>query len=297
MSKPDKVIPHKVRGFKLGEGTYTFDKYDAILYALGLGFSKDPMNRDHFKWTYENEYGFSIFPTMNVLAIKNGFEELFNCPGLPEFNPMMLLHGEQKIQNYQPIEPGQTVKTQAYIADIADKVKGALVTVVVSLNHDETGERLQDIIGRLFIRGIGGFGDKGVDEDHIPAIPEKEPEHVAEEPTEPSRALLYRLSGDINPLHIDPNMAALGGFEKPILHGLCSYGISAKAVWEKYGRGDPNSVVAMNARFTSHVFPGETLVVHCYPESEDSVIFQTTTKERGKPVVVGRVEFVKQAAL
>ena len=113
---------------------------------------------------------------------------------------------------------------------------------------------------------MGGFGDKGLEGPQIPAVPKRTPCHTASYHTADNLALLYRLTGDINPLHIDPNMAQLGGFEKPILHGLCTYGISARLIYEKFCNKDPNQIKSYSARFTSHIFPGETLVVEAYKE-------------------------------
>lgn len=293
-AKPKQVQPDLLRGHKLGESEFTFENRDVSLYSLGIGFNQDPLKEADFRFTYENDEFFSVFPTMPVVAISNGIEGIFDCPGLPEFNPMMLLHGEQKIISYKPIPVGTTCKTVSYVSDVADKVKGALLTITVSLTEGET--RYADIVGKLFIRGIGGFGDKGYDNEVIPKVPEREPDFIAEEVTEKNRAVLYRLSGDINPLHIDPNMAALGGFKAPILHGLCTYGISAKAIYEKYCPGQPEEIKVMNARFTSHVFPGETLLVETYQEGK-FIHFETRTKERGKVVAMGFVELRQELKL
>jgi len=233
---------------------------------------------------------------MPVLSLSGVLDKLFSIKGVPQFNPMMLLHGEQTVISYKPILPGTVCKTKTVATDIADKVKGALLTVTITLS-DETGSfKYADCIFRFFIRGLGGFGDKGLDNSTIPSVPKRAPDSVSEEKTEENLALLYRLSGDINPLHIDPNMAALGGFEKPILHGLCTYGISVRSVYEKFCGGDPNKIKSMSARFTSHVFPGETLIVESYKEG-NQILFETKTKERGKVSVVGVVELREDAKL
>ena len=261
MTSKDTIDTSKIRGAVLAEGTYTFDKMGSILYALGIGFSKDPMHRDHFKFTYENEEGFTTFPTMPVLMLSGAIDKLFSIPGMPAFNPMMLLHGEQTVINYKPITPGETLKIKAIATDIADKGKGALLTVTIQALSDK-GEKYSDAIFRFFIRGLGGFGDKGVDTAQtIPAIPKRKPDFTIEDTTTANQALIYRLCGDINPLHIDPNMAAMGGFDKPILHGLCSYGIATRLVYDKYCNNDPTLIKSVSARFTSHVFPGETLKI------------------------------------
>jgi acyl dehydratase len=232
---------------------------------------------------------------MSVLAVSSGFANIFDAPGLPEFNPMMLLHGEQKIINYKPITPGQVVKTRAYVSDIADKIKGALLTITIELSDDE-GTKLSDVVGKFFIRGIGGFGDKGLHNEAIPKVPAREPDASFVEPTDANQAFLYRLSGDINPLHVDPNMAALGGFEKPILHGLCTYGVTCRAIYNNYCKGNPETIVSMNARFTSHIFPGETIVVETYKEGSN-IHFETKVQEREKVISVGVVQLREDAKL
>ena len=125
----------------------------------------------------------------------------------------------------------------------------------------ETGDLIFKLVTNLFIRGIGGFGHKGTVKNDIPKTPESAPDAEVEETTTPNQAFLYRLSGDYNPLHVDPDMSAVGGFKVPILHGLCTFGITAKAVYEKFHKEDPQLLKKISARFTGHVFPGETLIV------------------------------------
>lgn len=145
----------------------------------------------------------------------------------------------------------------------------------------------------LFIRGIGGFGSKGKPQKALPSKPTRKPDHTVEEKTVPNQALIYRLSGDTNPLHVDPNMAAMGNFEKPILHGLCFYAIAAKTVFQKYCDNNPDLIKAIQARFVSHVFPGETIKYSLWKEG-DNVIFSGSTVERGLEVVQGVVELQTQ---
>ncbi len=141
----------------------------------------------------------------------------------------------------------------------------------------------------LFIRGLGGFGFKGKTQNTLPKIPTRNPDKVVEDKTVPNQAIFYRLAGDTNPLHIDPNMAQMGGFDQPILHGLCFYGISAKLVAQAFADGDVNKIKSVQARFTSHVFPGETIQLSGWKEG-NKVIFSAKTAERGKEVIQGVVE-------
>lgn len=160
----------------------------------------------------------------------------------------------------------------------------------------DSGELVFKLVTNLFIRGIGGFGHKGTVKIDIPQTPKTAPDAEVEETTTPNQAFLYRLSGDFNPLHVDPDMSAVGGFKVPILHGLCFYGITAKAVQEKYHKDDPTLMTKINARFTGHVFPGETLIVQMWKKG-NQVIVQTKTKERGTTVLKGVCELKPEAKL
>lgn len=210
---------------------------------------------------------------------------------MPKFNPMMLLHGEQRMEFFKPLVPDQQLVSTGKIANIADKGKGALVTFEIS-TYEKKEDGTKDLLFinsiSLFIRGLGGFGFKGRPAEVLPKIPTTTPTKILEQPTKPDQAFIYRLSGDYNPLHVDPNMAAMGGFDKPILHGLCSYGVIAKLIVEHYCNNDPTLVQVHHARFTSHVFPGETLVVSTWKEG-NKVIFSAATKERKKEAVVGQI--------
>lgn len=136
------------------------------------------------------------------------------------------------------------------------------------------------------MRGIGGFGDKGILQDEIPKPPTGKPTATVEYKSSENQALLYRLAGDFNPLHADPNMASMGGFEKPIIHGLCTAGICARTVYDTYCDNDVENFKEFNVRFTSHVFPGETYIVDMYKEGQ-KVVFAARTKERGKVSALG----------
>jgi len=246
------------------------------------------------RFTYELNQDFSVFPTIGAtfLEIEKVFGPLANCPGIPKFNPMMILHGEHKIEIFKPVQPNVKIFTTGKISDIVDKGKGAFVTFeLTSYEIGDDGQKtllLRNTLG-LFMRGMGGFGFKGRTNPTLPKIPERTPCKVLEEKTVPNQAIFYRLSGDSNPLHIDPNMAAIGGFEKPILHGLCTYGISTKLILKAFCDGDATKLKSCQARFTSHVFPGETLKLSAWKEG-NKIIFSAKTAERGKEVIQGVAE-------
>jgi acyl dehydratase len=182
------------------------------------------------------------------------------------------------------------VETTARVTRVYDKGKGALV-IIETTSTTDAGEVLCVNRFSSFIRGEGGFGG-----DPGPTLadprPQRDPDLVVERPTLPQQALLYRLSGDRNPLHADPAYVARGGFDRPILHGLCSYGIACKAVVDEVLDGDVGAVAGYRARFAGVVFPGETLVERIWQEGEE-IVFEVMTKERETPVLSNAVISVR----
>lgn len=253
------------------------------------------MKTEDFTFTYELNDEFRVFPSYAVCLCTqnlNFFEALLDCPGLPQFNPMMLLHGEHRVEFVKPLSIDSKLKSVGSISNVADKVKGALITFEIKTY--EIGEKNEETLVfinyfSVFIRGIGGFDYKGLPQKALPAKPKRAADATIDEKTTPGQAIIYRLSGDYNPLHIDPNMAAMGGFDRPILHGLCFYGLATKAVYQKYCVGNANMLKAVQARFTSHVFPGETVRFSLWKEG-NVVVFSGSTVERGLECIVGAVE-------
>jgi acyl dehydratase len=293
--KPAQVVPEKCIGYSSKPGFTSVTTKESILYALGIGFSQDPLKTEDFTFTYELNDEFKVFPTYAVCLCSqnlNFFEVLLDCPGLPQFNPMMLLHGEQRVEFFKPIPVDSKLKSVGSIINVADKGKGALITFEIKTyevaeNNTENLLFVNQI--SVFIRGIGGFNYKGLPQKGLPAKPKRSPDALVDEKTTSNQAIIYRLSGDTNPLHIDPNMAAMGGFDRPILHGLCFFGLASKAVYQKYCVENVNAIKAVQARFTSHVFPGETVRFSLWKEG-NTVVFSGSTVERGLECIVGSVE-------
>ncbi|KAI8089330.1 uncharacterized protein BX664DRAFT_280191 [Halteromyces radiatus] len=268
----------KAKKIDFEELTFSYEERDVILYALGVG-----CKRQDLKWVYENDADFSVLPTFGVIP---SFLSMNSVPFgdiVPNFNPMMLLHGEQFLELKKPIPTSGTLTSKARIVDILDKGKGASVVVGVT-TKDERGEVVFENEFTLFIRGSGGFGGdkKGADRGAATAAnnpPNRKPDVIITEKTHEDQAALYRLSGDYNPLHIDPEMSAIGGFETPIAHGLLSFAISGKHVLKAFGNNDPSRFKNIKVRFAKHVFPGETLETQMWKEG-NKVIFQTRVVER-----------------
>ena len=275
-----KAIGHKMCNYEV-----VVDNREMILYALGIGFQRDPMNAADYNFTYENAEDFQSFPTIAVVMAHRQ-PAMTSVPGMPSFNPMMLLHGEEKLEVYSPIQADTTLSVAESVYDLQDKGKATVMVILSEIKDKETGELKAKIYMTLFIRGIGGFGNKGKYQNPLPNAPKTAPHKSSEEKTDANQAFLYRLCGDRNPLHVDPNMSAMGGFDVPILHGLCTYGINARAVQQAFFKEDPTQLESISGRFTSHVFPGETLIVDMWKEG-NKIVFASRTKERGKVVMKG----------
>jgi acyl dehydratase len=201
-------------------------------------------------------------------------------PGI-EINFAMVLHGEQDLVIHRPIPASGSVETRRRVAEIWDKGKAALI-VMETVSSDQDGPLFTNRFG-IFARGEGGFGG----ESGPPAgnkAPERDPDVTVESKTMPNQALIYRLSGDKNPLHADPKFAQMGGFDKPILHGLSSFGVVCKAAVDNVLEGDVTKVARYQVRFAGVVFPGETIVTSIWREGA-RLLLAAKTKERDTPVL------------
>jgi multifunctional beta-oxidation protein len=260
------------------EGDFVYDERSIVLYNLGVGAKATDL-----KYSYEASQDFgpvATFPVLGLFSVHPDYGEI-----VPNFNPMKLLHGEQYTELHQwPLPSAANVKVKLRTLDVVDKGKAAVVSTISHGFDSETNEKLFTNIMTVFIRGSGGFGGKTVTEDRgaITAAntpPKRIPDFTEDFKTSEDQAALYRLSGDFNPLHIDPDMAALGNFPRPILHGLCTMGISARILTDKFG-----PLKNIKVRFTGHVFPGETLRVNAWKEG-GKVIFETKVVERGTTAI------------
>jgi (3R)-3-hydroxyacyl-CoA dehydrogenase / 3a,7a,12a-trihydroxy-5b-cholest-24-enoyl-CoA hydratase / enoyl-CoA hydratase 2 len=281
-------------GFTYPEQTWSYDTRDVSLYALGVGAAKDPTNENDLALVYEmSGKGMKVLPSFGVLpAINMVFDQAkkgVTAPGL-NFGLDRVLHGEQYTELVRPLPTTGKLSTKAKIKDIVDKGKNALV-ITEFTTYDENGDVLIKNELTTFVRGAGGWsGDRGggarsgAADVNVP--PDRAPDKVVEDKTTENQALLYRLSGDWNPLHADPGFAKAFGFQKPILHGLCSFGIATRAVAQLAPEGDPRFVKSLKARFASTVLPGETLVTELWKEGTaqgaQRIIFRTKIKERGE---------------
>lgn len=283
------VQPAEIVGYVFPSTTMTYTERDVSLYALGVGAAADPLDARELRYVYElSGDGFVTLPTFGVLFPSQMIVTLLggDLPGL-RFNPMLLLHGEQRLDLPRPLPTSGTVTIKPTVSAVFDKGSGALVIIDVHA-YDESGDLLAFNQSSMFIRGIGGFGGERGSSEKL-ELPARDPDAVTEQATLPQQALIYRLSGDTNPLHADPSLASVAGFDRPILHGLCSFGFAGRAVLNTFCDGDPARFKSIRARFTKHVFPGETLVTRMWRDA-DRVFFETVVKERGEAALVGVVE-------
>ncbi|KAK4245162.1 hypothetical protein C7999DRAFT_16630 [Corynascus novoguineensis] len=263
---------------------FKFTERDVILYNLGIG-----AKRTDLRYVFEGSDDFQAIPTFGVIPPFNA-ETPYNLDELvPNFSPMMLLHGEQylEVRKY-PIPTSGRLISKAKLLEVVDKGNAAIVKSGVTTVNAETGEDVFYNEMTVFLRGCGGFGGQKKPADRGASTaankpPARAPDVVVEEKTSEEQAALYRLSGDYNPLHIDPAFAKMGGFKAPILHGLCFFGIAGKAVYEKFG-----PFKNIKVRFAGTVLPGQTLVTEMWKENGGKkIVFQTKVKETGKLAIGG----------
>jgi acyl dehydratase len=256
---------------------YAWGDRETMLYALGIGLGADPMNETELPFVYENNL--KAVPTLaTVVAWGSG-------PGISGINYLMVVHGSQKVEFHQPMPTSARITADSRVLGAYDKgPKGAIIFTETVLTDERSGEKLATLTGSTFARGDGGFGGPadGAPEPH--EVPTRAPDQSVDLTTRPDQALLYRLSGDRNPLHSDPNVAKMAGFPRPILHGLCTYGLTCRAVLQTYADYQPERIKSHEARFSSPVFPGETITVDLWKDG-DVVSFEARVKARDVTVI------------
>lgn len=260
--------------------TARYTDRETMLYALGVGMGADPMNEKELPFVYEN--GLKALPTMTTV-IAWGAGAMTGRMGI---NYLMVVHGEQKLEMHKPLPSEGSIKAAVRVLGAYDKGKdkGAVIYSETVISDAVSGDKLATLVSSTFARGDGGFGgpSEGAPEPHpTPNRPHDAELAIA---TRPDQALIYRLSGDRNPLHSDPNVARMAGFPRPILHGLCSYGVTCRAVLQTYADYDPSRIKNFDVRFSSPVFPGETIVTRMWKDG-DVVSFEASVAERNVTVI------------
>jgi len=266
----------KLLGLKIPEVEHTYTDKDTILYALGVGMGHDPLNADELAFVYEKDL--KPLPTFAAVLGYPGFWIRTMDTGI---DWVRSVNGEQAITLHRPLAPKGTVIGRTKILDVVDKGagKGALIYTERKVSDKASGAMIATVTQTTFCRADGGFGGPKRDSPPVHAIPERRPDLACDLSTRPEAALIYRLSGDRNPLHVDPAVAKAAGYERPILHGLATFGVAAHALLKTICGYDPARLVAFGGRFSAPVFPGETIRTEMWRDGA-VVSFRATVVER-----------------
>ena len=273
---------HQLKNWRSAEIRHTYAPKDVMLYALGLGMGHDPLNRDELRFVYERDL--RVMPSMAAVLASPGFWLRDNAQlGVDH---VRLVHGEQSVMLHQPLPVGGTVIGQTSVQRVVDKGegKGALVYTEKRLTDAASGALLATCDAVIFLRADGGFSKTGSGAGDAPgaalqAAPESPPDLTHDFVIRPEAALIYRLSGDINPLHVDPDVAAKAGFPKPILHGLATYGMACRGIVQACCSFDPARLQSISARFSSPAYPGDVIRLECWNQT-DGVAFRVRVPAR-----------------
>jgi acyl dehydratase len=270
----DEIMKLKASG-----DAFSYTERDTMLYALGIGFGRDPLNEAELPFVYEN--GLRSIPTLATVVAWGS-----SIMGSTGINYLMVVHGEQRLTIHKPLPTFADILSDERVVGAFDKgkEKGALLVTEKIIRLKQTGEKLCTLVNTTFARGDGGFGGpkEGAPEPH--AIPDRKADLVHDCDTRPDQAFLYALSGDRNPLHRDPNVAKMAGFPRPILHGLCTYGTACRAIVSTVCRYDATKITGFDVRFSAPVFPGETISTEMWVDG-NIVSFRSKVKERDLVVI------------
>ncbi|HEV8575142.1 MAG TPA: MaoC/PaaZ C-terminal domain-containing protein [Dehalococcoidia bacterium] len=265
-------------GLELAATELEYTERDVMLYALGIGATE-------LDFVYERSL--KAIPTFAVIP---AFPAMMGLSAAVEINLVMVLHGEQGFRIHKTIPTKGKLTTKGKVSGVYDKGKGALASIE-SETRDESGDLIFTNTSGVFVRGAGGFGgERGPEAGNNP--PDRSPDKIVEMQTLPIQAMIYRLSGDRNPLHIDPDFAKMAGYDRPILHGLCTFGHVGRAVLSEYAGNDPSRLTALSVRFSGVVYPGDTIITEMWDEGSGKIILQAKTQE-GRVVISNAAAEVK----
>lgn len=271
--------------FRIERIEHVFTRKDAILYALGVGLGGDPLDPVDLAFLFEQDL--KVLPSFGGVLGYPGFW-IKDHPDLG-IEWRLVLNGEQGIVLHKPLPPSGHVVASLRVVDVVDKGAGkdCLVYTVRDVRDAGSGESLCEVANTVVCRGQGGFGGSATARTPVPKVtaPERAADLEVDFRTLPQAGLIYRLSGDLNPLHIDPAVARQAGFERPILHGAATWGIAATVLMKALCSGDPDRFRSYSARFTSPVFPGDLVRTEIWGTGEGSAVFRCSVPERGKRVL------------
>jgi acyl dehydratase len=266
---------------RVGE-RYAWTDRDVMLYAVGIGMGADPMDERELLFVNEaslHARTLKVVPTFASVAAWGA------SPGDLGINRLLVVDGERDITFHKPLPVSAKITADSRVLAVYDKGKdkGAVV-VRETVLRDEAGDPLATLVISSFARGDGGFGGPNESQPAPHAVPSRAPDHSVDLITRPDQALIYRLCGDRNPLHSDPEFAKQAGFPRPILHGMCTYGLTCRAVLQTYADYDATAFRQHAARFSAPVFPGETVTVDLW-KNGDIVSFEARVKARNVTVI------------
>lgn len=279
----------KLLALKIPDVAQVYGPKDCILYALGLGLGRDPVNADELAFVYEERL--KVLPTFALVQCYSPYWLRDADLGLTWTH---VVHGEQGLVLHRPVAPQGALIGRNRIVEVVDKGegKGALVYSAREVFDQATGRLLATLTQTTFCRADGGFGGPRRDTPPPHALPQRAPDIVCDLPTRPEMALIYRLSGDVNPLHVDPDFARAGGYPRPILHGLATFGVAGHALLKSFCGYDPARLTAIAGRFSAPMFPGETIRTEMWRDG-GVVSFRARAIERDVTVINnGRAEIV-----
>jgi acyl dehydratase len=270
----------RIMAWRPADIAVNYGERDAILYALGIGLGMDPLDRGALKFVYERA-GLRAFPTMAVVL---GWPGRLTDPAFG-VDERLVVAGDLKVVLHQPLAPAAELVSRPRIREVIDKGPG---NAAIILNTRDLiaadGTIVATVDSSTFARKHGGFGGRVTETAMPPAVPQTQPVVTCELPTPSNLALLYRLNGDENPLHADPERAKAAGFERPILHGAASFGVAAHAILRTLADYRPERLAGIEARFSRPVFPGETIRTEMWPERE-RISFQCRVSGRDEIVL------------
>jgi acyl dehydratase len=269
----------RIMAYRPADIAVSYGARDCILYALGIGIGMDPVDPGELKFVYER-LGLEAFPTMAVVL---GWPGRMTDPAFG-IDERLVVAGDLKVVLHRPLAPEGRLVSRPRVREVIDKGPGNAAIVLNTRDLvSPDGTSVATVDSSTFARKHGGFGGKVTETPAPHAMPQTAPEKICELPTPPNLALLYRLTGDENPLHADPQRAKVAGFDRPILHGAASFGIAAHAILRSVADYRPERLASIEARFSKPVFPGETIRTEIWPQGE-RVSFQCR--------VVGRNDIV-----
>jgi acyl dehydratase len=268
------------RDFGTLEHTYT--EKDTILYALGVGMGVDPLDEQCLRFVYED--GLKVLPSQAVVLAYPGFWAREPDTGI---DWVRVLHAGQELILHKPLPPAATVLGTTRISEIVDKGSraGALLVSEREVSDRDTGEVYCSVVTTILCRGDGGFGGPRKASPRNDQLPGGPPDLVCDLPTLPQQALIYRLSGDLNPLHASPEVARSAGFRAPILHGLCTFGVLTHALLKSCCDYDPARLRHLRLRFSAPVYPGETIRTEIWRTGADEIGFRCLSVEQDRVVI------------